>query len=280
LYEEYKDSGAQILQPPEAFPWACEMKVGDPDGHVLRFGSDPKHGTCQPQTFPAPSSARQKNPSDSAFPNVHFRVMRQCLALALLVLVLPAPTRAQGYFPIPNQLSLGIGVVDDQQPSQIAPTVVFSFAFADSGNQYWPYRLGLVWEAELGSTSDESCRADVASPGGAATCGAAAFLMGLRFHAFRRQTRRLMPFTSLLLGSYWKGSGVDDDLFGSQHFTLQGGGGIDLRRAGSIHGVRLSVDYRRVFSTNPNPNQLRFVTSYLLGPPEPRPQTGSPAPRP
>ena len=42
LYEEYKDSGAQILQPPETFPWACEMKVGDPDGHVLRFGSDPK----------------------------------------------------------------------------------------------------------------------------------------------------------------------------------------------------------------------------------------------
>ena len=24
------------------FPWAFEMKVEDPDGHVLRFGSDPK----------------------------------------------------------------------------------------------------------------------------------------------------------------------------------------------------------------------------------------------
>jgi hypothetical protein len=34
--------GASILQPPENFPWALEMKVGDPDGHVLRFGSDPK----------------------------------------------------------------------------------------------------------------------------------------------------------------------------------------------------------------------------------------------
>jgi catechol 2,3-dioxygenase-like lactoylglutathione lyase family enzyme len=42
LYEEYKAKHARILQPPENFPWACEMKVGDPDGHVLRFGSEPK----------------------------------------------------------------------------------------------------------------------------------------------------------------------------------------------------------------------------------------------
>jgi predicted enzyme related to lactoylglutathione lyase len=45
LYEEYKGSGAQILQPPQNFRWACEMKIGDPDGHVLRFGSDPKEET-------------------------------------------------------------------------------------------------------------------------------------------------------------------------------------------------------------------------------------------
>jgi len=42
LYEEYKQKGATILHPPKNYPWACEMKVGDPDGHVLRFGSDPK----------------------------------------------------------------------------------------------------------------------------------------------------------------------------------------------------------------------------------------------
>lgn len=42
LYEEYKAKGARILHAPENYPWACEMKVGDPDGHVLRFGSDPK----------------------------------------------------------------------------------------------------------------------------------------------------------------------------------------------------------------------------------------------
>lgn len=42
LYEEYKATGANILHPPENHSWAYEMKVADPDGHVLRFGSDPK----------------------------------------------------------------------------------------------------------------------------------------------------------------------------------------------------------------------------------------------
>jgi len=42
LHEEYREKGATILHAPENYPWACEMKVGDPDGHVLRFGSDPK----------------------------------------------------------------------------------------------------------------------------------------------------------------------------------------------------------------------------------------------
>jgi catechol 2,3-dioxygenase-like lactoylglutathione lyase family enzyme len=42
LYEEYKAKGAEILHAPENQAWALEMKVADPDGHVLRFGSDPK----------------------------------------------------------------------------------------------------------------------------------------------------------------------------------------------------------------------------------------------
>jgi predicted enzyme related to lactoylglutathione lyase len=44
LYREYQASGARIRHPPQNYPWACEMKVDDPDGHVLRFGSDPKPG--------------------------------------------------------------------------------------------------------------------------------------------------------------------------------------------------------------------------------------------
>lgn len=42
LYEEYTASGAKILRPPRNYPWAFEMHVEDPDGHVLRFGSEPK----------------------------------------------------------------------------------------------------------------------------------------------------------------------------------------------------------------------------------------------
>jgi predicted enzyme related to lactoylglutathione lyase len=42
LYEEYKAKGAKIRHPPLNFPWALEMKVEDLDGHVLRFGSEPK----------------------------------------------------------------------------------------------------------------------------------------------------------------------------------------------------------------------------------------------
>jgi predicted enzyme related to lactoylglutathione lyase len=41
LYEEYKASGAKIRHAPQNYPWAYEMKVEDPDGHVLRFGSEP-----------------------------------------------------------------------------------------------------------------------------------------------------------------------------------------------------------------------------------------------
>ena len=44
LFEEYRTRGAMIRHPPTNYPWACEMQVQDPDGHVLRFGSDPKPG--------------------------------------------------------------------------------------------------------------------------------------------------------------------------------------------------------------------------------------------
>ena len=42
LHEEYSARGATVLESPRNFPWAYEMKIGDPDGHVLRFGSDPR----------------------------------------------------------------------------------------------------------------------------------------------------------------------------------------------------------------------------------------------
>lgn len=42
VYAEYQESGATILQPPTNYSWGCEMRVVDPDGHVLRIASGPK----------------------------------------------------------------------------------------------------------------------------------------------------------------------------------------------------------------------------------------------
>lgn len=41
LYREYQATGARIRHAPRNYPWALEMHVEDPDGHVLRFGSEP-----------------------------------------------------------------------------------------------------------------------------------------------------------------------------------------------------------------------------------------------
>jgi len=42
LHEEYKARGVTIRLPPTSFPWALEMQVEDPDGNVLRLGSEPR----------------------------------------------------------------------------------------------------------------------------------------------------------------------------------------------------------------------------------------------
>ncbi len=42
LYDLYRRRGAIIRLPPTNYPWALEMQIEDPDGNVLRFGSDPQ----------------------------------------------------------------------------------------------------------------------------------------------------------------------------------------------------------------------------------------------
>lgn len=42
LESECRAQGVAIRMPPTNFPWALEMHVEDPDGNVIRFGSDPK----------------------------------------------------------------------------------------------------------------------------------------------------------------------------------------------------------------------------------------------
>ena len=45
LYEELVRRGAMLRHPPTNYPWGSrECQVSDPDGHVLRFGSDLKPG--------------------------------------------------------------------------------------------------------------------------------------------------------------------------------------------------------------------------------------------
>ncbi|MBI3703938.1 MAG: VOC family protein [Rhizobiales bacterium] len=42
FFAEFSANGALIRSPPQNYSWACEFEVEDPDGHVLRFGSEPK----------------------------------------------------------------------------------------------------------------------------------------------------------------------------------------------------------------------------------------------
>ena len=41
LYEQYKALGVKIHMEPTNFPWAYEMQIEDPDGNVIRMGSEP-----------------------------------------------------------------------------------------------------------------------------------------------------------------------------------------------------------------------------------------------
>ncbi|MCH5684060.1 VOC family protein [Niabella sp. W65] len=40
LHDALKEKGVKIKQAPTRNAWAIEMHVEDPDGHVLRFGTD------------------------------------------------------------------------------------------------------------------------------------------------------------------------------------------------------------------------------------------------
>jgi len=42
FFAEFMAKGARIRSPPQNFSWAYEFQVEDPDGHVLRFGAEPR----------------------------------------------------------------------------------------------------------------------------------------------------------------------------------------------------------------------------------------------
>jgi catechol 2,3-dioxygenase-like lactoylglutathione lyase family enzyme len=41
LHAEYAARGVTFILPPTNYHWALEMQIEDPDGNVLRFGSEP-----------------------------------------------------------------------------------------------------------------------------------------------------------------------------------------------------------------------------------------------
>lgn len=43
FYNQLKEKGVTILQPPTNYSWALEMHVADPDGHIIRFGTEPDY---------------------------------------------------------------------------------------------------------------------------------------------------------------------------------------------------------------------------------------------
>jgi catechol 2,3-dioxygenase-like lactoylglutathione lyase family enzyme len=44
FFAEFLANDAHIRSPPQNLSWAYEFQVEDPDGHVLRFGAEPKPG--------------------------------------------------------------------------------------------------------------------------------------------------------------------------------------------------------------------------------------------
>ena len=44
VHQEFRRKGATIRHVPTNYDWALEMQVEDPDGNVLRLGSEPREG--------------------------------------------------------------------------------------------------------------------------------------------------------------------------------------------------------------------------------------------
>ena len=184
---------------------------------------------------------------------------RRSLAV-LIVCLLPTPVLGQMY-PIPTELSVGLGGVWDRQPSQTFPTFVGALVW-DYDETWWATP---VIEGELGSNTDAApCQPPNESD--ADTCLDAAVLGGLRFRRRPADTSGVRPFASAMLGSYWKGSGVEEPEFISNHFAMQFGGGVEFRWPGSIQGIRVMADWRYVFAGHLDRNQMRVLGLYVVGP--------------
>jgi hypothetical protein len=196
----------------------------------------------------------------SATRGVVRKIVRGAVFPAIALYISPSTVFAQ--FVPPSEVSFGVGVLRDQSPSQWSPAAVGAVSWDWDEN----WRAAFVVEGEIAALSEaQPCRLSPDDP--PANCSDAALLSGLRFRPTPRSWSGVSYFGSVLLGGYWKGSGIDDDQeYISTHFAMQFGGGVEFRWPNSIQGVRVSVDYRHVFAGDRDRNQFRFLGAYVIGP--------------
>jgi len=193
--------------------------------------------------------------------------MRFELSVAVLfslLAVAPAQAQLEGLalfgFIFPNELSVGVGGVGDLSPSQMSLSINAGLSKVYVRDQW----IEPAIEVGIGPTSDVAlCREEPRPTPN--TCHDGYALGGLRFRPLRESDRVLRPFVHLLLGAYWKGTGLEDPDLLPGTFAIQTGGGIDIRSPASIHGIRVSGDYRHVFDGERGRHQLQFVIAYFLG---------------
>lgn len=162
---------------------------------------------------------------------------------------------------IPTEFSAGLGWVGDLNPKWSTGAVSFGLSRAYVRDQWIEPAL----ELGIGGASDEAVCRDEGPLAPPDTCTDGYVVAGPRLRPLRESDRLWRPFVHALLGAYWRGTGLKEDEYGPPDFTLQTGGGIDLRRPRSIHGLRIAADYRRVFADDGGRHQLQVVVSYFLG---------------
>jgi hypothetical protein len=197
--------------------------------------------------------------------------------LCVLLLLLPVATAfAQGEAfaaLIPTEFSAGLGGVIQSNPGNGSVDVNFGLSKAYVRDQW----IDPALEMGIGPWSNEPpCRDENLPVADAENCVDGYILFGPRFRPIPESDRLWRPFVQVLLGWYWSGTGQRGDrVFLDSNLAIQAGGGVDLRRPTSNHGLRLSADYRRVFAEEQGRHQLQFVVSYFLGWRGPEPGSSS-----
>jgi hypothetical protein len=205
--------------------------------------------------------------------------VRNLVAVLFVLLLVPVATAsAQGELAaaiVPTELSAGLGGVIQSNPGNGSGGLNFGLSRAWVRDQWIEPAL----EMGFGPWSNAPpCRDENLPVADADHCVDGYILFGPRLRPMRESDRLWRPFVQFLLGGYWSGTGQRGDReFLDSNLAIQAGGGVDLRRPASIHGLRLSGDYRRVFAEEQGRHQLQFVVSYFVGWRGPEPEAESPS---